>query len=47
MESKQQISQLLMVRLKEGSFILLSALALFLLISLWSYSSQDPWHGNR
>jgi len=42
MESKQQISHLLMVRLKEGSFILLSALALFLLISLWSFSPQDP-----
>ncbi|TQV86506.1 DNA translocase FtsK [Aliikangiella coralliicola] len=38
----QQVVNILMVRVKEGGFILLIALALFLFISLWSFSSQDP-----
>ncbi len=41
METKQQVSQLLMVRLKEGGVILLTALALLMLISLWSYYPSD------
>jgi len=33
---------ILAVRIKEGSFILLVALAIFLFISLWSFSPDDP-----
>ncbi|MET1257231.1 DNA translocase FtsK [Aliikangiella maris] len=40
--STQEASSILLVRLKEGGFILLLAFALFLFISLWSYSPQDP-----
>ena len=35
-------STILSVRLKEGGFILLVALAIFLFISLWSFSPNDP-----
>jgi len=38
----QQVVNLLMVRIKEGGFIFLIALAIFLFISLWSYSPDDP-----
>ena len=38
----QQVANLMMVRLKEGGFIVLIALAIFLFISLWSYSPDDP-----
>ncbi len=40
--SNQQAVSILAVRIKEGSFILLTALALFLFISLWSFSPEDP-----
>ncbi len=39
--NSQPVSDILMVRIKEGSFILLLAIALFLLISLWSFSPDD------
>jgi S-DNA-T family DNA segregation ATPase FtsK/SpoIIIE len=42
MESNAQIADIFKVRIKEGSFILIVALAIFLLISLWSYSPNDP-----
>ena len=42
MENKEEVVDIMMVRIKEGSFILLIALAIFLLISLWSYSPNDP-----
>lgn len=42
MENREQVADIMMVRLKEGGFILLVALAIFLLISLWSYSPNDP-----
>ena len=38
----QHPSTILSVRIKEGSFILLVALAIFLFISLWSFSPDDP-----
>ncbi|WP_444998148.1 DNA translocase FtsK [Aliikangiella sp. IMCC44359] len=38
----QEASSIILVRLKEGGFIFLIALALFLFISLWSFSPQDP-----
>ena len=38
----QQVANLLMIRLKEGGFIFLIALAVFLFISLWSFSPDDP-----
>ncbi|TQV76624.1 cell division protein FtsK [Aliikangiella marina] len=38
----QQVANLMMVRLKEGGFIVLIAVAIFLFISLWSYSPDDP-----
>ena len=38
----QQVANLLMVRIKEGGFIFLVALAIFLFISLWSFSPDDP-----
>ena len=40
--NNQPVSDILMVRVKEGSFILLLAIAVFLLISLWSFSPDDP-----
>ena len=40
--NEKPVSDILMVRIKEGSFILLLAVALFLLISLWSFSPDDP-----
>ncbi|MBV1908137.1 MAG: DNA translocase FtsK 4TM domain-containing protein [Kangiellaceae bacterium] len=42
MENKEQVADILMVRVKEGSFILLIAIAIFLMISLWSFSPNDP-----
>jgi len=42
MDKNEQVADIMMVRVKEGSFILLIALAVFLLISLWSYSPNDP-----
>jgi DNA segregation ATPase FtsK/SpoIIIE, S-DNA-T family len=42
MDNKEQLADIMMVRIKEGSFILLIALAFFLLISLLSYSPNDP-----
>lgn len=36
------LSHLLMVRVKEAAAIILVALAIFLLIALWSYSPNDP-----
>ena len=39
---QQPVADILMVRLKEGGFILLIAVAAFLLISLWSFSPDDP-----
>ncbi len=42
MDKQDQVADIMMVRLKEGGFILLTALAIFLLISLWSYSPNDP-----
>ncbi len=42
MDNREQVADIMMVRIKEGSFILLIALAIFLLISLWSYSPNDP-----
>lgn len=38
----QQAASILLVRLKEGGFIFLIALAIFLFISLWSFSPDDP-----
>ncbi len=38
----QHPANILSVRVKEGSFILLIALAIFLFISLWSFSPDDP-----
>jgi len=38
----QHPANILSVRIKEGSFILLVALAIFLFISLWSFSPDDP-----
>lgn len=38
----QQVASILLVRLKEGGFIFLIALAIFLFISLWSFSPDDP-----
>ncbi|MGX5173647.1 DNA translocase FtsK [Aliikangiella sp. IMCC44653] len=38
---KQQVASILMVRMKEGGFILLIAIAIFLFISLWSFSPED------
>lgn len=40
-DNKQAVN-LLAIRLKEGGFILLIALAVFLFISLWSFSPDDP-----
>jgi len=42
MKEKEQVSDILLVRIKEGAFILLLALGIFLLISLWSFSPNDP-----
>jgi len=41
-ENNKPVSDILMVRLKEGGFILLVAVACFLMISLWSFSPDDP-----
>lgn len=41
-DKQQPVNDILTLRLKEGAFILLSALALFLFISLWSFSPEDP-----
>ncbi|WP_210330268.1 DNA translocase FtsK [Aliikangiella sp. G2MR2-5] len=38
----QQAVNILMVRIKEGGFILLIALAVFLFMALWSFSPDDP-----
>ncbi len=40
--NKQPVSDILMIRIKEGAFIILLALASFLMISLWSFSPDDP-----
>jgi S-DNA-T family DNA segregation ATPase FtsK/SpoIIIE len=42
MTGNTEIADIFRVRIKEGSFILIVALAIFLLISLWSYSPNDP-----
>ena len=39
---ENQTANILMVRVKEGGFICLIALAIFIFISLWSYSPDDP-----
>ena len=41
-ETQQPVNDILSLRIKEGGFILLIALALFLLISLWSFTPDDP-----
>ena len=41
-DTQQPVTDILMLRIKEGGFILLIALALFLLISLFSYTPDDP-----
>ena len=41
-EPQHPVNDILSLRIKEGSFILLIALALFLLISLWSFTPDDP-----
>jgi len=41
-ENQQPANDILSLRIKEGSFILLIALALFLLLSLWSFTPDDP-----
>ena len=40
--NNQHPATILMVRIKEGGFILLVAVAIFLFISLWSFSPNDP-----
>jgi len=41
-QDNQPVVDILMVRIKEGGFILLLAVAVFLMISLWSFSPDDP-----
>lgn len=41
-DNNQPVTDILMVRLKEGGFILLLAIAVFLMISLVSFSPGDP-----
>ncbi len=38
----QQTANIMMVRVKEGGFIFLIAIAVFLFIALWSFSPNDP-----
>ena len=40
--SNNPVADILMIRVKEGSFILLVAISVFLLISLISFSPNDP-----